>query len=70
VKPYIVRASKRVIIKIREEDALLNILKSISENDQVEHFTTFGKRNYLQKARLISHEFPMFRPIVFEIGII
>lgn len=41
VKKYIICASKRVVVKIWKKYAFFYILKSICENDKIEHLSTF-----------------------------
>jgi len=66
----IICASKRVVVKIWKKYAFFYILKSICENDKIEHLSTFWKRHYLQQSGLVSHKLSMLRPVILKVGII
>ena len=70
VKKYIICASKRVVVKIWKKYAFFYILKSICENDKIEHLSTFWKRYHFQQSGLVSHKLSMLRPVILKVGII
>lgn len=70
VERYVIGTSEWVVVEIREQDALLDVLKSVGEDDQVKHLIIFCKGNHFQQSGLVSHELTMPWPIIFEVGII
>jgi hypothetical protein len=67
---YIASASEGVIVKIREENTLLNELEPVCKDYKMKHVCVFVKGYNLQQLRLKFHELAMLWSIIFEVTII
>ncbi len=70
IKRYIIGAGEGVIVQVGKEDAFLDVLESIGEDDEIEHLVIFGEGYDFEETGLISHKLSMFGPVGFEVGII
>lgn len=67
--PYDTCEGEGVVVEVGEENALADVLEAVGDDGEVDELGVFGRddRNH---SGPIFHEFSVFWPPIFEVGIV